>query len=142
MKNSTTQTLLDKIKFLLYSIKCKCSLWKETNCIRKQFSMCHVFFQKQGWRVGGTYFPSIQKLIHHHASGAPITTKSQPVLLKYPVLRENWQLSNDQIKLENKIGNVSFKKKWLYSFNVLLYFFYFCLLLSFSLFLKNNNICQ
>ena len=59
------------------------------------------------WRFEGSSFGSIQELIREqHSSGAPVTKKSQAILRK-AILREEWELSNDDIVLGIKLGNVS-----------------------------------
>lgn len=64
-------------------------------------------FGQNGWRFEGRSFPTISELVNHqHLSGEPVTTKSQTIL-KNAILREQWQLRNDDIALEQKIGNVS-----------------------------------
>lgn len=59
------------------------------------------------FRFEGPAFPSIQELImHQHLSEGPVTGRSGAVLKK-PVLRERWELSNDDVILQDKIGRVS-----------------------------------
>lgn len=59
------------------------------------------------FRFEGPAFPSIQELImHQHLSELPVTSRSGAVLKK-PVLRERWELSNDDVFLIDKIGRVS-----------------------------------
>lgn len=61
-----------------------------------------------GWRLEGSTYPTIQELIiQQHKSNTAVTNKSQAILTN-PVMRETWQIKNDDIKLEEKIGNVSF----------------------------------
>ncbi|XP_041355891.1 tyrosine-protein kinase Fer-like [Gigantopelta aegis] len=61
-----------------------------------------------GWRFEGPSLPTIGELIYHqHCSGTPVTMKSQTILKK-PILREEWELMNDDIFLEMKIGNGNF----------------------------------
>lgn len=58
------------------------------------------------FRFEGPAFPSIQELImHQHLSEAAVTGRSGAVLKK-PVLRERWELSNDDVILQDKIGRV------------------------------------
>ncbi|XP_037027004.1 tyrosine-protein kinase Fer isoform X3 [Bradysia coprophila] len=60
------------------------------------------------YRFEGPAFPSIQELImHQHQSEAPVTGRSGAVLKK-PVLRERWELSNDDVILQDKIGRGNF----------------------------------
>jgi len=60
-----------------------------------------------GWRFEGSVFPSISELVNHqYQSGVAVTNKSGTILSK-PILRESWELRNDDILLESKIGNVS-----------------------------------
>ena len=64
-------------------------------------------FQEGGWRLEGLAFPTIQELIiNQHKSNTAVTNKSQAIL-RTPIMRETWQIKNDDIKLEDKIGNVS-----------------------------------
>lgn len=59
------------------------------------------------FRFEGPTFPSIQELIRHqHLSETPVTGRSGAVL-KRPVHRERWELSNDDVILLDKIGRVS-----------------------------------
>lgn len=59
------------------------------------------------YRFEGPAFPSIQELImHQHLSELPVTGRSGAVL-KRPVTREIWELSNDDVVLLDKIGRVS-----------------------------------
>lgn len=59
------------------------------------------------YRFEGPAFPSIQELImHQHLSELPVTSRSGAVLKK-PVLRERWELSNDDVILLDKIGRVN-----------------------------------
>ncbi|XP_076438869.1 LOW QUALITY PROTEIN: tyrosine-protein kinase Fer-like [Babylonia areolata] len=61
-----------------------------------------------GWRFEKDSYPTIQELIRQqHASGQPVTKKSQAIL-KRAVPREDWELLNDHIHLEMKIGNGNF----------------------------------
>lgn len=58
-------------------------------------------------RFEGPSFPSIQELIlHQYQSETPVTSRSGAILKK-PVLRERWELSNDDVILLDKIGRVS-----------------------------------
>lgn len=58
------------------------------------------------YRFEGPAFPSIQELIRHqHLSELPVTGRSGAVL-KRPVTRELWELSNDDVILHDKIGRV------------------------------------
>ncbi|XP_074661272.1 tyrosine-protein kinase Fer-like [Tubulanus polymorphus] len=70
----------------------------------------HFIIQgKEGeWRFEGDSYPTIQLLIAHQLqSGAPVTNRSQAIL-KIPILRSEWQLKNDDITLDSKIGNGNF----------------------------------
>ena len=42
---------------------------------------------------------------HQHSCGQPVTKKSQAILRK-AILREEWELSNDEVTLGAKLGNV------------------------------------
>lgn len=58
-------------------------------------------------RFEGPAFPTIQELImHQHLSELPVTGRSGAVL-KRPVTREVWEMSNDDVILLDKIGRVS-----------------------------------
>lgn len=58
------------------------------------------------YRFEGPSFPSIQELIlHQYQSETPVTSRSGAILKK-PVLRERWELSNDDVILLDKIGRV------------------------------------
>ncbi|KAL1397740.1 hypothetical protein pipiens_009523 [Culex pipiens pipiens] len=60
------------------------------------------------FRFEGPAFPSIQELIiHQYQSELPVTGRSGAVLRK-PVLRERWELSNDDVDLISKIGRGNF----------------------------------
>ena len=55
----------------------------------------------------GSTFNSVQDVIREvHNSGEPVTRKSQAIL-KRAILRESWELSNDEIVLGRKLGIVS-----------------------------------
>ena len=59
------------------------------------------------WRLEGDIFPTVQELVRHqHESGVAVTKKSE-VVLKKAVHREEWELSNNDLRLGQKIGNVS-----------------------------------
>ncbi|KAF7389948.1 hypothetical protein HZH68_011805 [Vespula germanica] len=56
----------------------------------------------------GPTFPSIQELIRHQwMSGLPVTSRSGAIL-KTPILRERWELNNDDVILLEKIGRGNF----------------------------------
>ena len=60
-----------------------------------------------GWRLEGSSHSTIQELIiQQHKSKTAVTSKSGAILTT-PIMRETWQIKNDDIKLEEKIGNVS-----------------------------------
>ena len=51
-------------------------------------------------------FPTVQELVlHQHESGVAVTKKSE-VVLKKAIRREEWELSNNDVTLGQKIGNV------------------------------------
>lgn len=59
------------------------------------------------YRFEGPSFQSIQELIiHQYQSEAPVTSRSGAILKK-PILRETWELNNDDVILIDKIGRVS-----------------------------------
>lgn len=63
------------------------------------------------YRFEGPAFPSIQELIaHQHSCELPVTSRSGAVLKK-PVHRERWELSNDDVILLDKIGRVSIGRR-------------------------------
>jgi tyrosine-protein kinase Fer len=67
--------------------------------------MCELFPQGH-FRFEGPAFPTIQELIlHQYQSGLPVTGRSGAVLRK-PILRERWELNNDDVVLLDKIGRV------------------------------------
>ncbi|XP_060582980.1 tyrosine-protein kinase Fer-like [Ruditapes philippinarum] len=67
-----------------------------------------IQFQEGGWRFEGSTYPTIPELVNHqYHSGQPVTNKSGTILSK-PILRESWELNNDDIVLETKIGNGNF----------------------------------
>merc|ERR1719495_1843651 len=60
------------------------------------------------FRFEGPAFTTIQELIvHRYQSGNPATSRSGAVL-KSPVLREKWELNNDDVDLVEKIGRGNF----------------------------------
>merc|ERR1719495_1383736 len=60
------------------------------------------------FRFEGPAFSTIQELIvHQFQSGSPVTSRSGAVL-KSPVLREKWELNNDDVDLVEKIGRGNF----------------------------------
>ena len=62
---------------------------------------------QQQWRFEGDPYPTIQELIiAQHKSGQPVTKKSEAILQR-PIMREKWELNNDDVDLGMKIGDVS-----------------------------------
>jgi len=60
------------------------------------------------FRFEGPAFTTIQELIvHQYQSGSPVTSRSGAIL-KTPVLREKWELNNDDVELIEKIGRGNF----------------------------------
>ncbi|XP_034933840.1 tyrosine-protein kinase Fer isoform X2 [Chelonus insularis] len=60
------------------------------------------------YRFEGPTFPSIPELIMHQwKSGLPVTSRSGAIL-KTPILRERWELNNDDVILLEKIGRGNF----------------------------------
>ncbi|XP_043273873.1 tyrosine-protein kinase Fer isoform X2 [Venturia canescens] len=60
------------------------------------------------YRFEGPTFPSIPELIiHQWKSGLPVTSRSGAIL-KTPILRERWELNNDDVILLDKIGRGNF----------------------------------
>lgn len=67
-----------------------------------------IQYHEGGWRFEGPCFPTINDLVNHqYASGQPVTNRSQTILGN-PILRESWELMNDDIVLDVKIGNGNF----------------------------------
>lgn len=67
-------------------------------------------------RFEGPAFPTIQELIiHQHLSELPVTGRSGAVL-KRPVTREVWEMSNDDVILLDKIGRVSTASSFHFTF--------------------------
>jgi tyrosine-protein kinase Fer len=67
--------------------------------------MCELSPQGH-FRFEGPAFPTIQELIlHQYQSALPVTGRSGAVLRK-PILRERWELNNDDVVLLDKIGRV------------------------------------
>ncbi|XP_013407368.1 tyrosine-protein kinase Fer [Lingula anatina] len=70
----------------------------------------HFIIQKgeEGWRFEGGSYKTIQELIfYQHKSGSAVTNRSQ-AYLKKPILREDWQLKNDDVVIKEKIGSGNF----------------------------------
>ncbi|PNF39177.1 hypothetical protein B7P43_G01337 [Cryptotermes secundus] len=60
------------------------------------------------FRFEGPAFPTVQELIlHQYQSSLPVTGRSGAVLRK-PILRERWELNNDDVVLLDKIGRGNF----------------------------------
>ncbi|XP_037077407.1 tyrosine-protein kinase Fer-like [Pollicipes pollicipes] len=60
------------------------------------------------FRFEGPSFPSIQELIaYQHECGLAVTNKSGAVL-RQAILRERWELNNDDVELIDKIGRGNF----------------------------------
>lgn len=67
-----------------------------------------IQYGEGGWRFEGPSFPTIHELVNYqHKVGTDVTSKSRAILKKR-ILREQWQLKNDDIALEMKIGNGNF----------------------------------
>jgi len=70
----------------------------------------HFIVQTTGegnFRFEGPPFASIQELImHQYHSELPVTVKSGSILRR-PICRERWELSNDDVVLLERIGRVS-----------------------------------
>ncbi|KAL3885378.1 hypothetical protein ACJMK2_025448 [Sinanodonta woodiana] len=71
----------------------------------------HFIIQYQeggGWRFEGQAYSTIPELVmQQYQSKSPITNKSQAYLYN-PILRESWELNNDDVALETKIGTGCF----------------------------------
>ncbi|KAH3786829.1 hypothetical protein DPMN_164941 [Dreissena polymorpha] len=64
--------------------------------------------KNNGWRFEGDGYPTIPELVNHqYASRKPVTNKSGTILSN-PIRRESWELNNDDILLDTKIGNGNF----------------------------------
>ncbi len=60
------------------------------------------------FRFEGPAFNTVQELImHQFKSGLPVTSRSGAIL-KTPVVREEWELNNDDVQLVEKIGRGNF----------------------------------
>ena len=67
-----------------------------------------IQYGEGGWRFEAECFPTIPELvIGQYKSGKVVTDKSK-CILSNPIIREQWQLKNDDIALEMKIGNGNF----------------------------------
>lgn len=67
-----------------------------------------IQLQEGGWRFEGRTFPTIPELVNYqYQCGEPVTNKSGTILSN-PICRESWELNNDDIALETKIGNGNF----------------------------------
>lgn len=67
-----------------------------------------IQYSEGGWRFEGESYPTIPDLVTtQYKSGTVVTAKSQ-CILGNPIIREQWQLKNDDIALEMKIGNGNF----------------------------------
>ncbi|XP_052785913.1 tyrosine-protein kinase Fer-like isoform X2 [Mya arenaria] len=67
-----------------------------------------IQYADNGWRFEGSVYPTIPELVtHQYESGVAVTNKSGTILSK-PILRESWELRNDDIMLDTKIGNGNF----------------------------------
>lgn len=65
-----------------------------------------VLLRQGHFRFEGPAFPTVQELIlYQYQSGLPVTSRSGAVLRK-PILRERWELNNDDVLLLDKIGRV------------------------------------
>ncbi len=71
----------------------------------------HFIVQKSAeglFRFEGPAFPTVQELIvHQFRSDAPVTSRSGAILAN-PILREKWELNNDDVELVSKIGRGNF----------------------------------
>ncbi|VDI62338.1 tyrosine-protein kinase Fer [Mytilus galloprovincialis] len=67
-----------------------------------------IQYGEGGWRFEGDSYPTIPELVTvQYKSGTIVTAKSQ-CILSNPIIKELWQLNNDDIALEMKIGNGNF----------------------------------
>ncbi|KAK3595439.1 hypothetical protein CHS0354_003434 [Potamilus streckersoni] len=85
---------------------------KKTNEVQYVLSLFwqghrHFIIQYQeggGWRFEGQAYSTIPELVmQQYQSKSPITNKSQAYMYN-PILRESWELNNDDVALETKIG--------------------------------------
>lgn len=68
-------------------------------------SWSFFLYQDRGWHFEGQAYPTIQELVRRqYESRLPVTTKSGAIL-ETAILRE-WELLNDDIELQMKIGTV------------------------------------
>lgn len=59
------------------------------------------------WKFESDSYATIQELIVAHMKSASPITKKSGALIKQPIVREPWELNNDDIELGQKLGNVS-----------------------------------
>ena len=68
---------------------------------------CNFCIFQGSWRFEGNQYPSIPELvIQQYQSNLPVTNKSQAIL-STPIVREDWEINNDDIEQAEKIDNVS-----------------------------------
>ncbi|XP_059611195.1 tyrosine-protein kinase Fer isoform X5 [Phlebotomus argentipes] len=60
------------------------------------------------FRFEGRSFPSIQELIMYQFNSEATVTQRSGAILRKPVMRERWELSNDDVVLLDKIGRGNF----------------------------------
>ncbi|XP_014208702.1 tyrosine-protein kinase Fer isoform X2 [Copidosoma floridanum] len=64
--------------------------------------------QEGHFRFEGPAFPSIRELITHQLKSGLAVTSRSGAILKTPILRERWELNNDDVILLEKIGRGNF----------------------------------
>lgn len=60
------------------------------------------------FRFEGPAFPTVQALIAHQYQSSTSVTSRSGAVLKTPILREKWELNNDDVELTQKIGKGNF----------------------------------
>lgn len=71
--------------------------------------MCTYFeiYLEQGqFRFEGPAFPTISALIAYQYNNGQSVTSRSGAILRHPIPRERWELNNDDIILQDKIGRV------------------------------------
>lgn len=90
------------------------------------------------FRFEGPPFPSIQELImHQYQSELPVTVKSG-ALLRKPISRERWELSNDDVLLLEKIGRVIIINNFIHQMNKVEFPNFYCLRVILVMFTRPN----
>ena len=59
-----------------------------------------------GWKLERSSYVSVQQMVASLRLGAEPVTQKSGAILKTPVPRPDWMLSNDDVELQLKIGSV------------------------------------